>query len=162
MSDYITKLETYTDLEVSIMRATKIHKVLRAIVKLEGIPRDAEFEFKHRSRGVLAGWTKALTAAEDGAGAEPEEKEKTQNGVREEQTKGETTPADDKAGEKTVEKDAEVVAEKTEEESTEAAETLKASGLEDAEPETKPETESESEPKKPEEEGETEAVTDEA
>ena len=66
MSDYIAKLESYTDLEVSIMRATKIHKVLRAIVKLASIPRDGEFEFKKRSADVLAGWNRLLQADEQG------------------------------------------------------------------------------------------------
>jgi len=38
MSEYVTMLENLKDLEVSIIRATKINKVLKAILKLESIP----------------------------------------------------------------------------------------------------------------------------
>ncbi|KAI9828716.1 MAG: hypothetical protein M1832_001821 [Thelocarpon impressellum] len=78
MSDYIAKLETYADLEVSIMRATKIHKVLKAIVKLASIPRDAEFKFKERCHELLKTWNRLLAASE-GAGAGKDEK--ASNGV---------------------------------------------------------------------------------
>jgi len=60
MSDYITKLESFPDLEVSIIRATKINKVLKAILKLESIPREEEFKFKARSQVLLDKWNKLL------------------------------------------------------------------------------------------------------
>lgn len=62
MSDYITKLEGFPDLEVSIIRATKINKVLKAILKLENIPKEDEFNFKSRSQVLLDKWNKLLTA----------------------------------------------------------------------------------------------------
>ena len=62
MSDYITKLEGFPDLEVSIIRATKINKVLKAILKLESIPREAEFNFKSRSQALLDKWNKLLSS----------------------------------------------------------------------------------------------------
>ncbi|KAM0280725.1 hypothetical protein ACHAQH_003895 [Verticillium albo-atrum] len=68
MSDYISKLESFPDLEVSIIRATKINKVLKAILKLESIPKEAEFNFKSRSQALLDKWTKILTTG-DGAAA---------------------------------------------------------------------------------------------
>jgi len=64
MSDYITKLEHCPDLEVSIIRATKINKVLKAILKLESIPKEDEFRFKTRSQDLLEKWNKLLAAAD--------------------------------------------------------------------------------------------------
>lgn len=69
MSDYITKLEGFADLEVSIIRATKINKVLKAILKLEHIPKEDEFKFKPRSQVLLDKWNKLL--AVDGTPAAP-------------------------------------------------------------------------------------------
>jgi len=67
MSDYVTKLEGFPDLEVSIIRATKINKVLKAILKLDNIPKEDEFKFKPRSQVLLDKWNKLLSA--DGAPA---------------------------------------------------------------------------------------------
>lgn len=63
MSEYITKLECYADLDVSIIRATKINKVPKAILKLENIPMESEFHFKDRSRQLLEKWNKILESA---------------------------------------------------------------------------------------------------
>lgn len=60
MSEFITKLEGYSDLEVSIIRVTKINKVLKAILKLDEIPKEAEFKFKERSTELLGKWNKIL------------------------------------------------------------------------------------------------------
>ncbi|KIW16850.1 hypothetical protein PV08_04040 [Exophiala spinifera] len=112
MSNFIKKLEGYTDLEVSIIRQTKINKVLKALIKLTTIPRDEEFNFRKRSLELLTQWNKIL-------GAEPPEAEAkaspATNGVHDEKTedspvekteesndKGETTeekPAEDKSEE---------------------------------------------------------------
>ena len=40
MADFFSQLEGYENLEPSIIRATKVHKVLKAIVKLASIPKD--------------------------------------------------------------------------------------------------------------------------
>lgn len=69
MSDYITKLEGFPDLEVSIIRSTKINKVLKAILKLENIPKEDEFKFKPRSQVLLDKWNKLL--AVDGTPTAP-------------------------------------------------------------------------------------------
>ncbi|KAK7969829.1 hypothetical protein PG996_001733 [Apiospora saccharicola] len=66
MSEFLTKLETFPDLEVSIIRATKINKVLKAILKLDGIPKEADFQFRPRSQSLLDKWNKIL-ANETGA-----------------------------------------------------------------------------------------------
>ncbi|ATY63480.1 PWWP domain-containing [Cordyceps militaris] len=63
MSDYLTALETFTDLEASIIRETKINKVLKAILKMDSIPREEEFSFKKRSQGLLDKWNKLLASA---------------------------------------------------------------------------------------------------
>jgi hypothetical protein len=63
MSEYVNKLEGYADLEVSIIRATKINKVLKAILKLEEIPKESEFKFKERSQSLLEKWNKILESA---------------------------------------------------------------------------------------------------
>ncbi|GJC79986.1 PWWP domain-containing protein2 [Colletotrichum liriopes] len=69
MSDYITKLESFADLEVSIIRATKINKVLKAILKLDSIPKEEEFNFKSRSQTLLDKWTKILAGGDAAAAA---------------------------------------------------------------------------------------------
>ena len=58
MSIYFTKLEARADnLEVSIIRTTKINKVLKAILKLNSmIPKDEEYQFRRRSIDILSKW----------------------------------------------------------------------------------------------------------
>ncbi len=66
MSEFVSKLEGYADLEVSIIRATKINKVLKAILKMSSIPKEEEFNFKPRSQSLLEKWNKLLLANEQG------------------------------------------------------------------------------------------------
>ncbi|OIW35364.1 hypothetical protein CONLIGDRAFT_566910 [Coniochaeta ligniaria NRRL 30616] len=68
MSDYISKLEAFPDLEVSIIRATKINKVLKAILKMDSIPKEDEFKFKPRSQVLLDQWTRLLAVDEKPSG----------------------------------------------------------------------------------------------
>lgn len=71
MADFITKLEKLENLEANIIRATKINKVLKAILKLKEIPREDEFQFKPRSQALLDIWNKVLEApAADASGNE--------------------------------------------------------------------------------------------
>ena len=69
MSDFLGELETYPDLEGSIIRTTKIHKVLRQMLKLPSIPLDEEFHFKARSVDLLAKWNETLSNDPNGGGA---------------------------------------------------------------------------------------------
>ncbi|KAI2638183.1 hypothetical protein GGS21DRAFT_458885 [Xylaria nigripes] len=62
VSDFLAKLETFPDLDVSIIRATKINKVLKAILKIETIPREDEFRFKPRSQVLLDKWNILLAS----------------------------------------------------------------------------------------------------
>jgi hypothetical protein len=89
MSNFITKLENYGELEVSIIRSTKINKVLKALIKLNTIPKDEEFNFKSRSVELLGKWNKALgaeTTADETAGPSGADKEEqpTTNGIHKE------------------------------------------------------------------------------
>jgi hypothetical protein len=72
MSNYIKKLEGYGELEAGIIRTTKINKVLKALIKLNTIPKDEEFNFRGRSVELLSKWNKLLgtdgTGDENGAG----------------------------------------------------------------------------------------------
>lgn len=61
MNEYLTILENFgSNMEVPIIRATKINKVLKAILKLEAIPREDEFKFKNRSQTLLDQWNKLM------------------------------------------------------------------------------------------------------
>ena len=62
MADFLGELEGYPDLEGSIIRATKIHKVLKQMIKLEHIPLEEEFKFKDRSTKLLARWNDTLSS----------------------------------------------------------------------------------------------------
>jgi hypothetical protein len=89
MSQYVKMLENIEDLEVSIIRVTKINKVLKALVKLNTIPKDEDFHFRKRSIELLGKWNKILGAeAADGDVPATGEKESkstpTTNGVHEE------------------------------------------------------------------------------
>lgn len=72
LSDYLVKLEQFPDLETEIIRATKINKVLKAMLKLDSIPKEEEFNFKPRSQALLDKWNKLLSE-EGPASAAPEE-----------------------------------------------------------------------------------------
>ena len=90
MSEFITLLESFVDLEVSIIRATKINKVLKAILKLDSIPKEEEFQFKKRSQSLLDRWNKLLasdgsappSASTNGVNGAAEEKKTGPNGVK--------------------------------------------------------------------------------
>jgi hypothetical protein len=80
MSDHIKQLEAHEDLEAEVIKKTKVHKVLKAIMKLNSIPKEEEYHFKQRSNDLLAKWGGALAADLEPTGtasAEP-----TTNGVK--------------------------------------------------------------------------------
>ena len=60
MGEFFTQLEKYDNLEPEIIKTTKIHKVLKAIIKLASIPKEEDFEFKRRSADLLVIWNKCL------------------------------------------------------------------------------------------------------
>lgn len=60
MSGFLNKLEAFPDLEGVIIRATKINKVLKAMIRLTSIPSDEDYQFKKRSHELLSKWNKIL------------------------------------------------------------------------------------------------------
>lgn len=66
MSEYLGELENYPDLHGSIIRATKIHKVLKAMLKLPSIPLDEEFNFRERCQTLLGKWNAILASEPNG------------------------------------------------------------------------------------------------
>ena len=81
MNDFFTQLENYADLELSILKATKIHKVLKAILKLSSIPKEEEYRFMDRSNNLLQGWNKVLVG-DEGKEEDGEEKADAVNGEK--------------------------------------------------------------------------------
>lgn len=102
MSNYIQKLEQYADLDVSIIRSTKINKVLKALIKLDTIPRDEQFNFRSRSVELLGKWNKLMgseapIAGPSGPGGDKDDAAPTTNGVhKEENGNGEVTDKSEK------------------------------------------------------------------
>ena len=76
MSGYLDQLEALNPIEPQIIRATKIHKVLKAIIKLEPIPKDDEYHFKKRSSDLLNAWNSGLDGAADAKAATPNGEDK--------------------------------------------------------------------------------------
>jgi len=72
MSDFLKELEGYPDLEGSIIRTTKIHKVLKAMIKLPAIPLDEDFKFKDRAHALLQKWNEILASDPGATGADKE------------------------------------------------------------------------------------------
>ena len=73
MSGYLTRLEAFPDLEGSIIRATKIYKVLKRIIRLASIPKDDEYNFKKRCHALLTKWNKILRDDPEGGADEGDE-----------------------------------------------------------------------------------------
>ncbi|KAK3381192.1 hypothetical protein B0H63DRAFT_560920 [Podospora didyma] len=60
-SDYFTSLEGLQTLDAKIFRRTKIHKVTKAVLKLNAAHlQDDEFNLKSRSQALLDKWKEAL------------------------------------------------------------------------------------------------------
>lgn len=171
MSTFIKKLEGYNDLEVSVIRTTKINKVLKALIKLSTIPRDEEFQFRKRSIELLSQWNRILGAepADADTGADKEGKASpATNGLHEEKSedaatdkKDEPSAPADKPSETTEEKPAETegdtTAEAAEEKPAETegdkpagSETAEANAEAEKAADEEPKTESAGEPSKPE------------
>ncbi|RFU27652.1 hypothetical protein B7463_g8687, partial [Scytalidium lignicola] len=65
MSEFVTKLEDYEDIDVSIIRVTKINKILKSILRLKNIPQDDEFHFRTRFQTLHNRWNKLLAGDRD-------------------------------------------------------------------------------------------------
>jgi hypothetical protein len=95
MALLFSKLESYQDLEVSIIRATKVNKVLKAIIKLNTIPKDEEYNFRRRALDLLGKWKHLLQSDLPADEQEKEPKPQT-NGVRKADKAGEEKAQDAK------------------------------------------------------------------
>lgn len=69
MSDHLKSLEQLEDLEAEVIKNTKVHKVLKAILKLETIPSEELYSFKARSDKLLGKWNITLAAEVPPVGA---------------------------------------------------------------------------------------------
>jgi predicted unusual protein kinase regulating ubiquinone biosynthesis (AarF/ABC1/UbiB family) len=114
MADYMRQLEAHDDLEAEVIKKTKVHKVLRAIIKLDNIPKEEEFNFKQRSTELLNKWAGALAADSDAG----EKTTPATNGVKADDEKSESAKAETPAAEKKEEAKEETTGE-SKEESTE-------------------------------------------
>lgn len=95
MSEYLKQLEAHDDLEGEVIKKTKVHKVLKAIMKLDSIPKEEDFEFKKRCGELLGKWSNALANEAEPTGA---------NGVKDEdRDKSESAKEDAPPAEKIVE-----------------------------------------------------------
>lgn len=56
LSKFLNRLEDAPDLEPITIKATKIHKVLIAISKLDPIPGDEEFDIRVRCQELIGKW----------------------------------------------------------------------------------------------------------
>jgi hypothetical protein len=123
MSGYLKELEAHDDLEAEVIKKTKVHKVLKAIIKLNSIPKEEEYSFKQRSSELLTKWGGALAAdAEPAAGTSAEP---ATNGVKhDEKEKSEPTKE-----EPPVQKNGDAPAEKKDDTPTDLASATKAVDL---------------------------------
>lgn len=64
MFNFLKELKSISRLESNIIRATKIHKVLRAMIKLTLIPLEEEVHFKNRAHALLQKWNEAVASEE--------------------------------------------------------------------------------------------------
>lgn len=99
MADYLKQLEAYEDLEAEIIKKTKVHKVLKAIIKLDNIPQEEQHNFKSRSSELLGKWNAALASADGGESTEKTTPAVT-NGVKADEEKSESAKAETPAVEK--------------------------------------------------------------
>lgn len=127
MSDYVGMLENFAELEVSIIRTTKINKVLKAILKLDSIPLEPEFEFKKRSQSLLDKWNKLMASdgpatangvngASDG---QTDEKKDAPNGVQDEEQQDAKKDGDETTKDKDTSEEADSKIDTTEKEDDE-------------------------------------------
>ncbi|CAZ82361.1 unnamed protein product [Tuber melanosporum] len=79
MDKYFGVLEGHIDIDGDSIRTTKINKVLKAIVKLDFIPKDDEYRFRKRALALLEKWDKILADKVPGSSPPAAEKE---NGIK--------------------------------------------------------------------------------
>jgi hypothetical protein len=111
MSSFLEKVEGYAEIEGAILRATKIHKVLKAMMKLDSIPMDETYQFTSRSQKLLGRWNKVLAdepapsdkdaekKSDGGAGEEKDAEKSADKAKSDEKAEAATEPVAEKAAE---------------------------------------------------------------
>ncbi|OJD29440.1 pwwp domain-containing protein [Diplodia corticola] len=101
MAEYFTQLESHQDLEEKIIKDTKINKVLKAIIKLDSIPKEEVYNFKKRSAELLNAWGKNVSGETKPNGVEAKEdtEEPKTEEPKPEEPKSEEPQAESKAEE---------------------------------------------------------------
>lgn len=115
MDEQFKQLESLNDLDATVIRKTKINKVLKAILKLTEIPREDEFKFKERSSQMLSKWAPILgiddsaktEAASTANGTKHEDSDKAEAKNEDEKEASEKPESDEKATETKTEDDEE-------------------------------------------------------
>lgn len=128
MSGHLAELETFGGIEVSIIRQTKIQKVLRAIVKLPSIPKEEQYHFKQRAIDIQNMWRSLFDAEIPTSAAAPSGKD----------AKAETNGVDEEAEEAASAGEPKAGAGTEAEAKTEAAKAGTGEGVKEAEAEDKP------------------------
>lgn len=100
MSSHLKQLEELENLEAEVIKNTKVHKVLKAIIKLNSIPKEEDFNFKHRSNNLLTKWSGALAADTEATTGDASAVAPTTNGVKHDEEKKSEPPAAEKSEEK--------------------------------------------------------------
>lgn len=72
LSNHLGRLEALPELELSVMRETKIKKLLSAILRTKDIPEENKYKFKSRITNVLAGWNKLSAEQTDSSASATE------------------------------------------------------------------------------------------
>ncbi|KAF5098191.1 hypothetical protein D0Z00_002139 [Geotrichum galactomycetum] len=72
LSNHLGRLEALPELELSVMRETKIKKLLSAILRTKDIPEESKYKFKSRITTVLAGWNKLSAEQADSSASATE------------------------------------------------------------------------------------------
>jgi hypothetical protein len=72
LSNHLGRLEGLPELELSVMRETKIKKLLSAILRTKDIPEESKYKFKSRITAVLAGWNKLSAEQTDSSASATE------------------------------------------------------------------------------------------
>lgn len=65
LADLLTQLEGFDDLEAQVVSATKIHKVMRALINKPDLPRDQEISIRSRAYALLDEYNLTLLAGND-------------------------------------------------------------------------------------------------
>lgn len=120
MADYLKQLEAHEDLEAEVIKKTKVHKVLKAIIKLDNIPKEEEHNFKRRSTELLNKWVGALASVEGEPGSTAAAP--ATNGVKGDDEKSESAKAETPAVEKKDESKEEATEETKQEANAESTE----------------------------------------